>query len=1138
MSLVTKLFDQVDPEARKEGGRIRARGDVDILEHSANRIDAAVFAGSTHGVLLEREKHEVLYSCDCNDYVNSLEPCKHVWATLLEAEAFGYLAGWERGEFVDLMPADEDDGFDEDEEDEEEEEDDDSMEPAEVFAKPVLASKDAAMKRTASHHHAHETRKAKDHAADWKSDFNSLRRTMQATPAAGSAAWPAGKELLYVVDVEASLSAKSLTLEVMSRERKRNGDWGKPKREALSNEDCDRLPDPVDQSIVAMITGARQAELGYYSSYGYRSSRFRPHFSQYVMLLQRLCEAGRCYLRASSYNPELLPLKWDDAARWEFKLKIEHDQRTAQFVITGHLQNGAERMDISQPILLIPGVLFTMEYAARFEVHESFAWIALLREKQTLVVPDKAREELLSQMLSLPQVPDAELPEELQYERIAGVPKPRLKLRKDKERYYYSQDVPKLNGELSFEYDGQIVKSDDTSPGIYMREARRFIARDRNAERAAEARLHSLGFREARGYYYGDDRPRLQLSSSQLPSVIRVLTGENWFVEAEGQLYRQPGEIRVELSSGIDWFELHGTADFGDQQVALPELLRALQRGEKTIRLGDGTFGILPEEWLKKYGLLAGMGETEGDHIKFGKTQVGLLDALLAAQPQITCDAVFEQARQRLRAFEGVKAADAPPTFVGTLRPYQREGLGWLEFLRNFSFGGCLADDMGLGKTVQVLALLEERRLLRVEHASSSNGNGTSKPPGPSLVVAPRSLIFNWVEEARRFAPQLRVIDHTGTTRAKTPDAFANTDLVLTTYGTMRNDIAFLNEVNFDYVVLDEAQAIKNASSESAKASRLLKASHRLALSGTPVQNHLGELWSLFEFLNPGMLGSAKVLQMTASASQKVDHETKTLLSRALRPFILRRTKAQVAKELPLRVEQTIHCELDAAQRKLYDELREHYRQSLLMRIATEGIKKSKIQILEALLRLRQAACHPALIDKAKSDQGSAKLDSLLPQLAEVMDGGHKALVFSQFTSFLAIVRKRLDADKVRYEYLDGRTRDRQAVVDRFQNDRDCKLFLISLKAGGVGLNLTAAEYVFLLDPWWNPAVEAQAIDRAHRIGQTRQVFAYRLIAKDTVEEKVLKLQESKRELADAIVSADNSVISKLGREDLELLLS
>jgi SNF2 family DNA or RNA helicase len=444
---------------------------------------------------------------------------------------------------------------------------------------------------------------------------------------------------------------------------------------------------------------------------------------------------------------------------------------------------------------------------------------------------------------------------------------------------------------------------------------------------------------------------------------------------------------------------------------------------------------------------------------------------------------------------------------------------------------------MGLGKTVQVLAMLEERRLLRAGHAPS-NGNGNAGRLGNSMVVAPRSLIFNWMEEAKRFAPQLRVLDHTGTARGKSAEAFANFDLVLTTYGTMRNDIAFLKDTRFDYVILDEAQAIKNAASEAAKASRLLTADFRLALSGTPVQNHLGELWSLFEFLNPGMLGGSKVLQMTAAGSSKIDDQTRVILSRALRPFILRRTKGQVAKELPPRVEQTIHCELDAKQRKLYDDLREHYRQSLLAKIAKDGLKKSKIQILEALLRLRQAACHPGLIDKSRVNESSAKLDALMPQLAEVIDGGHKALVFSQFTSLLAIVRKRLDAEKITYEYLDGRTRDRQTVVERFQNDEKCPLFLISLKAGGIGLNLTAAEYVFLLDPWWNPAVEAQAIDRAHRIGQTRQVFAYRLIAQNTVEEKVLKLQETKRELADAIINADNSVIGKLGREDLELLLS
>jgi SNF2 family DNA or RNA helicase len=309
-------------------------------------------------------------------------------------------------------------------------------------------------------------------------------------------------------------------------------------------------------------------------------------------------------------------------------------------------------------------------------------------------------------------------------------------------------------------------------------------------------------------------------------------------------------------------------------------------------------------------------------------------------------------------------------------------------------------------------------------------------------------------------------------------------------------------------------------------------------MSGTPVENHLGELWSLFEFLNPGMLGSASVFQSAGGAMRNPDPASRQLLAKAVRPFVLRRTKDQVATELPAKLEQTLFCELDAVQRKLYDELRHHFRNSLLKSVETVGLAKSKMMILEALLRLRQAACHPGLIDKKRTGESSAKLEILLSQLAQVMDEGHKALVFSQFTSMLSIVRENLDRDGIVYEYLDGKTKDRRARVERFQNDPDCKLFLVSLKAGGVGLNLTAAEYVFLLDPWWNPAVESQAIDRAHRIGQSKRVFAYRLIARGTVEEKVLELQEKKRELADAIINADNRLVGDMKREDLELLFS
>jgi SNF2 family DNA or RNA helicase len=431
---------------------------------------------------------------------------------------------------------------------------------------------------------------------------------------------------------------------------------------------------------------------------------------------------------------------------------------------------------------------------------------------------------------------------------------------------------------------------------------------------------------------------------------------------------------------------------------------------------------------------------------------------------------------------------------------------------------------MGLGKTVMVLALLDGRRSTREAGA-----------PRTSVAVVPRSLVYNWMDEASRFAPELRVLDYTGDARAAA--RVEDYDLLLTTYGTLRRDAARLADYEFDYVILDEAQAIKNAATASAKAARLLRGRHRLGLSGTPIENHLGEIWSLFEFLNPGFLGPASALGR-ALGPGRAEQTDLDLLSRALRPFILRRTKEQVAPELPEKFEQTIHCDLEPPQRRFYDELRTHYRHTLLASVAKRGLARSKMQVLEALLRLRQAASHPGLVDAARSGEASAKFEILLPRLRELVEEGHKALVFSQFTTLLGLLRGRLLDEKIPYEYLDGRTRDRGERVARFESDPNCPLFLISLKAGGVGLNLTAADYVFLLDPWWNPAVESQAIDRAHRIGQSRHVFAYRLIARDTVEEKIAELQASKRELADALLGDSAGVLRTLQPEDLEWLLS
>jgi len=507
--------------------------------------------------------------------------------------------------------------------------------------------------------------------------------------------------------------------------------------------------------------------------------------------------------------------------------------------------------------------------------------------------------------------------------------------------------------------------------------------------------------------------------------------------------------------------------------------------------------------------------------LRFSSRQIGVAEAMLEALAEDTLVPGLAELRETVHSFQQIEALLPPAGFTGALRPYQAHGYSWLGALSELKVGACLADDMGLGKTIQVLS-----HLARIHSQPRS---------APSLVVMPRSLLGNWAAEAKRFAPKLRVHTHWGPDRADVEQAFREVDIVLTTYGTLRLDIAALSKLDLTAVVLDEAQAIKNAASATAKCARQLRAGHRIALSGTPIENHLGELWSLFEFLNPGMLGELPQLGRALDKGQ-TSPETLKLIQRVLRPFVLRRTKQEVAKDLPQRSEQTLFVELEADERRRYEELLRFYQASIKKQGLTDP-ERGTPQVLEALLRLRQAACHPGLLDQNRSRERSSKIELLLEQLRGVLQEGHKALVFSQFTSLLGILRERLQEEEIAFEYLDGKTKDREARVARFQNDAAVPVFLVSLKAGGVGLNLTAADYVFILDPWWNPAVEAQAIDRAHRIGQTRPVIAYRLLARNTVEELVAQLQDQKRHLVAAVMGDEGAFAGKLTRDDLESLL-
>ncbi len=1029
-------------------------------------------------------------SCECPYYADRAEICKHIWAALLEAERRGLLAG------------------------------DGSILPGATLEPEYRPPPDVA--RSGSAVLAPGGRSVVKPPA-WERFLAEIGQDVAAAERALPAPRFSSGEIVYGIDVRDTLTGRGTVINVLFRQRRKNGAWTKPKGVNLTPIEAEHLAEPADRDILSLLMGAGNP-WSYGSTYeaGFPRSRYVLNGPLEDRILPMIARSGRGHLDRIGDQQGHFPFTWDDGPPWRFDLAMHPDERNNLIRVDGaFVRPNGERLELQEPVLLLSrGFLFTRTTMAKLEVEGGFAWIARLRTFGPISIPSDQSTALL-EMVARSGLDPIALPPELRYEVVEGTPRPRVRVgRPDRPNpYALRQD---LRATVQFDYGGAIVEG---MPGASAYDAanRRLVRRDRLAEQTAIDRLHQLGFRYTWSHF--ESRQLLGISPDQFPRVVHTLVSEGWRVEAEGRPFRSAVGMRLEVSSGIDWFDLHGEVDFGDGRSApFPQLLAAVARGEDVVVLDDGSVGLLPEEWLRRYATIAGFGTADGNAIRFGRSQAALLDALLAAQPAITYDETFARLRAELHTFNGIQAVDPPASFQGTLREYQRDALGWFDFLRRFRFGGCLADDMGLGKTVMVLALLESRR----------QANPTGERPA-SIVVVPRSLVFNWRDEAARFAPKLKVVDYTGTLRD--PAAIERADLVLTTYGTLRRDAAALHAIEFDYAILDEAQAIKNATTASAKAARLLRARHRLALSGTPIENHLGELWSLFEFLNPGLLGSAKAFQRASSGRTRGD-ESLEWLSRAVRPFILRRTKEQVAPELPRRTEQTLQCELEGAQRRHYDELRAHYRETLLARIARDGVNRSKMQILEALLRLRQAACHSGLIDPGRAHESSAKFDVLIPRLLEVIAEGHKALVFSQFTSLLALLRPRLEALGVTYEYLDGRTRDRAARVDRFQSDPACPLFLISLKAGGLGLNLTAAEYVFLLDPWWNPAVEAQAIDRAHRIGQSRHVFAYRLLARDTVEEKVAELQQTKRDLADAILSADGGLVRSLKAEDLEMLLS
>lgn len=1098
-------------------GDIRFRGAayiqaerVSVIRVTPDHLFAVVRDGVEFQTQLSRDGGALTMTCNCVG--TSANPsnnpnCKHLWATILAADSGHYVAGSAKPGYIPPFAVEDDEPLDFDL-------DDLDSEADEYFSNSSRSVKSRVERETRPVEAA-----APPRLKEWESRLSDLRKAMQVEDSSTSMA---GRErqVFYEIDAAASEEAGLIIIQTSQRQRRANGEWGKLKPLKLRPGRFEEIDDDEDRRILAHLVGGTpdRSQMTGSTADNFAAFRYRVPHDLCQLLLPAICATGRIRLQGEEERVTDT-VDWDGGGTWELCLAIEFQQEQQVWKLRGYLTREEERVSLKAPVLVVPGGLAISDNQIRpFQDFDAYPWVTLLRRSDDFQVPAGEEHELVDRLLDMPALPKLELPLELQLEEVVVAPKPILVVHAPgKSRWH--QD--RLKAEVLFDYDGTAVRGTSSQWAIVQRAASRCLLRDKQAEALAWSQLQDGGFRRLLDQKRGQHDA--EIAARDLAPAVRKLITENWQVRADGKQVRQPLDLKFQIKSNIDWFELHADVDFGGARVTFPELLAALARGDGTIMLDDGSLGILPEEWMKRYGLLAGLGEIEGEHLKFGIVQAGILDALLVSQPSVDFDARFLEIRERLANFSGVQADQEPPTFKGELRPYQREGLGWLRFLEEFHFGGCLADDMGLGKTIQMLAFLEGRRR-------------RNKKRMPSLVVVPKSLLFNWKQECEKFTPDMKSLEYAGLDRARLRDDFTKYDLILTTYGTLRRDILTLKEVAFDYVILDEAQAIKNSSSQVAKASRLLQSRHRIGLSGTPIENHLGDLCSIFEFLNPSMLGRSSAFKLHAADPE--NKETRQVLADGLRPLILRRTKQSVASELPEKLEQTIYCEMGDDQLRLYNELRDHYRDSLLGIIEDQGMAKSRMHVLEALLRLRQVACHPALLDKATAEDASAKLDVLIPHIEELLEEGHKTLVFSQFTSMLAIVRQHLDKKGIVYEYLDGQTRDRKERVEHFQSDDKCGVFLISLKAGGLGLNLTAADYVFILDPWWNPAVETQAIDRAHRVGQTRQVFAYRLICRNTVEEKIAELQQQKRELADAILEQNNSLLQNLTTDDLRLLLS
>ncbi|WP_430973964.1 DEAD/DEAH box helicase [Sunxiuqinia rutila] len=668
--------------------------------------------------------------------------------------------------------------------------------------------------------------------------------------------------------------------------------------------------------------------------------------------------------------------------------------------------------------------------------------------------------------------------------------------------------------------------------------------------------LQELGLQEKDGIYFPKGADLLD-GTDRLFELLKWLNKhKETLLEAGFELQQNQYEkrystesqdLQVEIKTKEDWFDIYAKVRFGDYEIPFIKLKRNILNGIREFELPNGEVAILPKEWFAEYEDLLPFVKQEGHAMQLQKHHYQLLKKRVKG-----IDKSFFQRLDKISESASEPVA-VPANIQAKLRTYQEEGFSWMYRLYEHQFGGCLADDMGLGKTLQTLTLLlklkrMKRQIIVPEQTESDKQLAifnNEQPPkeetqAASLIVMPTSLVHNWENEIKKFTPSLKVYKHVGIQRKKTLNLkglISYYDIILTTYGTVRNDHELLREHEFFYLILDESQNIKNSGSKTYQTITKLKAKHRLVLTGTPIENSLSDLWSQINFLNKGLLGNQAYFkrEFITPIEKKNDPDKQAKLQTLIRPFVLRRKKEDVARDLPPLTEQIRYCGMSKEQQRFYDKEKSIIRNNILQNIEQEGIQKSAIVILQGLTKLRQLANHPSMLNDDEQAE-SGKFDEIFRSLSNLMAEKHKVLIFSSFVKHLDLLKEKIEAQKWKYSLLTGQTSKREEVIKSFQEDPENRIFLISLKAGGVGLNLTSADYVFIIDPWWNPAAENQAINRAHRIGQDKKVFVYRFITEGSIEEKIQLLKERKSSLAEKFINSNNPFQAITQKEIMNLL--